>query len=151
MSLIDQLKSLEADVAKRLRELEPSVAEYTELQKVAQRLGIQRTPSEKPATTKASGNGRRRSTTRTTRRAATTTTRAAASSAPKKRAGQSRGRSTNRAEDIIKLVQANPGITISQLGKRLKVDPTGLYAPVRRLQQDGRIEKNGPNLQVIKS
>jgi hypothetical protein len=147
MSLLDQLKALEADVAKRMRELEPSFTEYTELQKIAQRLGIQRGENEKPAaSTKASGNGRRSTSTRTTRRA----TPAAASSTPKKRAGQSRGRSTNRAEDIIKLVAANPGITVSQLGKRLKVDPTGLYAPVRRLQQEGRIEKIGPNLQVAK-
>ena len=42
MSLLDRLKKLEADVAKRLRELEPAVREYRELEKVAQRLGIER-------------------------------------------------------------------------------------------------------------
>jgi hypothetical protein len=141
MSLLDQLKSLEADVAKRLRELEPAHLEYTELERVAQRLGI-----ERQKTQSASRSGGSSSRSASTRRRSPRTSTSAASPAPK-RAGQSRGRPSKRAEDIVKLVAANPGITVAQLGKRLKVDPTGLYAPVRRLQQEGRVQKDGPNLQ----
>jgi MarR family len=40
LSVLDQLHGLEQQVAKRLSELEPLVAEYEELKKVAERLGV---------------------------------------------------------------------------------------------------------------
>jgi len=40
MSLLDQLRSMEEHVAKRLTELRPIIAEYEELRKVADRLGL---------------------------------------------------------------------------------------------------------------
>ena len=137
MSLLDQLKNLEADVVKRLRELEPAVREYTELEKVAQRLGIERSPDR---AAQAATRGSRPSTGRG-RRGSGQGTGTSAKKSPARR--------SKRADDIFELVQANPGITVAQLGKRLRVDPTGLYVPVRRLQQEGRIEKDGPNLQPV--
>jgi hypothetical protein len=137
MSLLDQLKNLEADVAKRLRELEPAVREYSELEKVAQRLGIERNAD------RAAQGAARRSGSSAGRDRRRSGQRSGAS------AKKSPGRRSKRADDIYELVQANPGITVAQLGKRLRVDPTGLYAPVRRLQQEGRIEKDGPNLQPV--
>src|SRR4051812_40944850 len=40
MSLLDQLRSLEDQVSKRITELRPAVAEFEELRKVADRLGL---------------------------------------------------------------------------------------------------------------
>jgi len=40
MSLLDQLRSMEEHVARRLTELRPVIAEYEELRKVADRLGL---------------------------------------------------------------------------------------------------------------
>src|SRR3954451_21382835 len=42
MSLLDQVRALEQQVNKRLRELGPLVAEYRDLEKVAERLGLRR-------------------------------------------------------------------------------------------------------------
>ena len=42
MSVLDQFRTAEEQVAKRLRELKPLVAEYHELEHVAQRLGPER-------------------------------------------------------------------------------------------------------------
>src|SRR3954465_2809723 len=44
MSVMDELRALEQRVQKRLRELAPRVAEYRDLEKVAERLGIKREP-----------------------------------------------------------------------------------------------------------
>src|SRR4051812_23475771 len=40
MSVLDQFRDAEQRIAQRLKELEPAVAEYRELEVVAQRLGI---------------------------------------------------------------------------------------------------------------
>ena len=42
MSVLDQLRALERQVQQRLRELGPLVAEYRDLEKVAERLGLKR-------------------------------------------------------------------------------------------------------------
>jgi hypothetical protein len=46
MSVLDQLRSLEQQVLERLRELRPLVAEYRDLEKVAERLGLKREDDE---------------------------------------------------------------------------------------------------------
>jgi hypothetical protein len=53
MSVLDQLRSLEQQVLARLRELRPLVAEYRDLEKVADRLGLKREDDE-PAGAEAS-------------------------------------------------------------------------------------------------
>ncbi len=46
MSVLDQLRSIEQQVLARLRELRPLVAEYRDLEKVADRLGLKREDDE---------------------------------------------------------------------------------------------------------
>src|SRR3954449_10584725 len=48
---MDELRALEQRVQKRLRELAPKVAEYRDLEKVAERLGIKREPLPEPPDT----------------------------------------------------------------------------------------------------
>ena len=42
MSVLDQVRALEQQVQQRLRELRPLVAEYRDLEQVAERLGLKR-------------------------------------------------------------------------------------------------------------
>jgi MarR family len=176
VSVLDQFRTAEEQVAKRLRELKPLVAEYYELEQVAQRLGLSLsedatvTNTPRPASPKSTRRRRRASTTkpRSTTKArsatasreesgngATAQTSAAAtqtrrvrsprSAAHKGRSGSAR--SSRREQDILRLVQQRPGITVSQIAKELEVDATGLYRPVHKLEQRGAISKQGAALQ----
>lgn len=136
MAVLDQLKDLERQVAGRLRELEPLVAEYQELQQVAQRLGIERkAAASAPAATKTPR--------RTTRR------KAAASGTGRRTSRRRRNAAApgSRQADVLRLVTARPGITVPELGRELSVDPTGLYQIVRRLEGRGELRKVGPRLE----
>jgi hypothetical protein len=201
MSVLDQLRAIEQQVEKRLRELAPLVAEYRDLEKVAERLGLKRdepeaadTAAAKPAArdkTKPKPSGSRRRTAQATRsRAAKSNAKAAASksapagasadvaSAPRRaratssqrakpkpkpgaavRGGAAEGTTTRsrrnaaapgqRQQDVLRLVNERPGITVAELAQELSVDATGLYGVVRRLQAKGQINKDGTALRPI--
>jgi winged helix-turn-helix DNA-binding protein len=51
-----------------------------------------------------------------------------------------------RREQVLERVQAQPGVTVRELGLAMGVDPTSLYRPVRQLEAEGAIEKVGPHL-----
>jgi hypothetical protein len=152
VSVLDDFRDAEQRVAQRLKELEPAVAEYRELEVVAQRLGIDsssaaaarpaRTRRRKASATRATTNGssapaRRR------RRAAQPP--AAAGTTPAKR-GRGRTAPGQREEQLLMLIRERPGITVAEAGKALSVDPTGLYRVVGRLEQRGEVRKNGREL-----
>jgi uncharacterized membrane protein len=177
VSVLAQFRTAEEQVAKRLRELKPLVAEYHQLEQVAQRLGLNvsdddATVGSEPqaASPKATRRGRRASTTKSR---STTKPRSAAAAredggdgataptsvaatqprrvrsprnpASKRRAGANR--TPRREQDVLRLVNERPGITVSEIAKRLGVDATGLYRPVHKLEQRGAITKQGPALQ----
>ena len=48
MSVLDQLRALEQQVQRRLREPRPLVDEYRDLEKVAERLGLKREGPDRP-------------------------------------------------------------------------------------------------------
>ena len=60
MSVLDDLRKAEQRVAQRLKELEPAVAEYQELQEVAKRLGIDPVASTPPAAPQSTARRRSR-------------------------------------------------------------------------------------------
>ncbi|MES1193246.1 MAG: winged helix-turn-helix transcriptional regulator [Solirubrobacterales bacterium] len=133
MTVLDDLKKLEASIVKRYRELQPALAEVEELRRVADRLGVDldrpSTKTAKPATA-----------TRTrTRRTASGRKRAKVTSPRRPRAG-------GRREQVLNLVTERPGITVPEIGKALKVDPTGLYRYAKQLEADGTITKDGTKL-----
>jgi hypothetical protein len=207
MSLMDQLRAMEQQVEERLRELAPLVAEYRDLEKVAERLGLTRdapeasaTPAAKPAARakieskpKPSGS-RARSAQATKSRAPKRKAKAAASksapagttadaaSAPRRsrtaasqrakpkakpaaasrggaavaggtttRAGRNAAAPGQRQQDVLRLVNERPGITVAELAQELSVDATGLYGVVRRLQAKGQISKDGTALRPIQA
>jgi hypothetical protein len=135
MSVLDELQKMEERVQSRLRELKPLVGEYEELQQLAKRFGIESDGESKGANARA-----QRSSRPATKRAARSTR----SGSGARRAGGSRG--GGRQEQIVQLVEQRPGITVRELGTQLGVDPTGLYRPVRRLESEGRVRKDGAAL-----
>jgi hypothetical protein len=163
VSVLDQFRTAEEQLAKRLRELKPLVAEYHELEQVAQRLGLSVSNDAPAAGTRPPASTRRR------RR----TAKAAPRSAASKRNGSADGgtakgsvvatqerparsprteragsrRTSRRQHDVLRLVKQRPGITVSEVAKELGVDATGLYRPVHKLEQDGAIIKRGVTLQ----
>jgi hypothetical protein len=141
MAVLDQLRDLERQVAKRLRELEPMVAEYRELQQVAERLGIQR-----QAAAAAQGTTRRAT---PTRRKSTRTTADGRATRARGRRRRNAAAPGSRQRDVLRLVTERPGITVPELGRELNVDPTGLYQIVRRLEGRGEIRKVGPRLEPL--
>jgi hypothetical protein len=153
MSLVDELREMEQHVARRLKELEPLVAEYKELREIADRIGGEVASAAAPPRTERDGSARSRAKrvpkATGTRRASKAGGKPASKPAAAKNGatasnGKLRGR---RDEEIIRMVKQQPGITVAQVGKELGVDATGLYRVIRRLQASGVISKQGRALQ----
>jgi sugar-specific transcriptional regulator TrmB len=68
-------------------------------------------------------------------RGATTTRRAAART-------RGRRRST-RPDQAVKQVQANPGITASEIAKKMRIKPSYVYRVMGELQKQGKVRKKG--------
>jgi MarR family len=173
VSVLEQFRSAEERVAERLRELKPLVEEYQALEQVAQRLGLNvnedQTAPEKQRSGSPGGTPRRRRGSKTGARSAGAARRRSSGAAAAKRAAattqprrprpsqRSRddgppgsNRSSRRQQDVLRLVSERPGITVRQIAKELGVDPTGLYRPVHKLEQDGAISKQGAALRPVK-
>jgi transcriptional regulator with GAF, ATPase, and Fis domain len=147
VSVLDQFRDAEQRVAQRLKELEPAVTEYRELEAIAQRLGIEATATPNGTSDSAPAPGRRRSSrvsTKSTRRdpKRTSAVKKARPRAPRSVAGE-------REQQMLELVKKRPGITVAEAGKALGVDPTGLYRVVRRLEERGEVRKDGRSLQAV--
>lgn len=64
------------------------------------------------------------------RRATTTTTR--------------RRRGSTRADQAVRIIKQNPGITVSELGRKMKLNhPNYLYRVLPDLEKGGRIKRKG--------
>ena len=64
------------------------------------------------------------------------------------RSRRSAARPGERERQLLELVTARPGITVSQVAGELDVDATGLYGIVRRLEGKGRLSKDGTGLTI---
>ena len=79
-------------------------------------------------------------------------TKAKAASKTKAKAKSSngrRGRKPGRAPQFISLVEKNPGVTISEAAKQMKIKPNYLYRISADLLSDGRITKDGHGYKVV--
>jgi CRP-like cAMP-binding protein len=79
-------------------------------------------------TDRRAGSGRRRAATRR------------AGDGRRRRRGRRAGGGT-RAAQAERLVRANPGITISELAKRMGITPNYLYRVMPQLEKDGKVRK----------
>lgn len=57
--------------------------------------------------------------------------------------GRRRRRGGTRADQAVKLVEQNPGITASDIAKSMKIKPNYLYRVLGELEQEGRVKKKG--------
>jgi len=73
-------------------------------------------------------------------------------SAAKKATGGSKGgaprrrrkrRGGTRADQAVKLIQENPGISASDVAKQMKIKPNYLYRVLGDLEKEGRVKKDG--------
>lgn len=56
-------------------------------------------------------------------------------------------RGGTRADQAVKIVQDNPGISASDIAKKLKVKPNYMYRVLGELENEGRVKKDGRNYQ----
>ena len=127
--MTDFLKKTLKDIEARRRELAPLVEEYRQLEEAAAALqGVE-------------GNG---GTSRPAAAAATPARparrRRSSGSTGTGRRGRPRG-SGKRAQQALDLVAGQPGITIPELAKAMKIQPNYLYRVLPGLEQDGKVKK----------
>ena len=65
-----------------------------------------------------------------------------------RRAPRRRRRSGTRADQAVKLVADNPGISASEIAKKMKIKPNYLYRVLGDLEKESRIKKKGRNYSV---
>ncbi len=143
MNVLDDLKKLEASIVARYQQLQPALAEIEELRRVAERLGVNLDRAAGRAAKPAAARAAKPAQTRARRSSAASTRRKASKT---KVAAPRRPRAGGRREQFLKLVNDRPGITVPEIGKALKVDPTGLYRYAKQLEADGSITKTGTQL-----
>jgi sugar-specific transcriptional regulator TrmB len=54
-----------------------------------------------------------------------------------------RRRGGTRADQAVKLIKANPGITASEIARKMKIQPNYMYRVLGDLQKEGRVKKSG--------
>jgi hypothetical protein len=151
MNVLDDLKKLEVSIVQRYQELQPALAEVEDLRRVAERLGVDLDrASAKQAKPVKVTRARAGSV------AAKSPRGSAVAKSPRKQAKRAAGssrrtRAGGRREQFLKLVIARPGITVPEIGKELKVDPTGLYRYAKELERSGAITKKGAELHPVAS
>ena len=58
--------------------------------------------------------------------------------------GRRRRRGSTRADQAVRIIKQNPGITVSELGRKMKLNhPNYLYRVLPDLQKEGRIKRRG--------
>jgi DNA-binding IclR family transcriptional regulator len=62
-------------------------------------------------------------------------------------AAKRRRRSGTRADQAVKLVEKNPGISASEIAKQMKIKPNYLYRVLGELEKEGRVKKKGRTYQ----
>ena len=65
----------------------------------------------------------------------------ATSGAPRRRRRKRRG--GTRADQAVKLIEQQPGISASNVAKAMKIKPNYLYRVLGDLEKEGRVKKNG--------
>jgi sugar-specific transcriptional regulator TrmB len=65
-------------------------------------------------------------------------------STTRRAAGRRRGRRrSTRTDQAIKHVKANPGITASEIAKKMRIKPNYVYRVMGDLQKQGKVRKRG--------
>jgi hypothetical protein len=114
------LSEIRDSLEKRLRELEPLIKEHAQVREALDAI----TGVGKRAQGTAAGAARR--------------SRTGKAAVAANRPGRPRGTGA-RAQEVLKLVHKHPGITISEMAKRMKIKPNYLYRVFSHLEMDGKV------------
>jgi hypothetical protein len=127
--MADFLTEQRAAIDNRLKELRPLYEEYLQLEKAKEALdGVGGTP-------------RRRGPGRPPGSRSTTTRRASSGNGRRRRRGR---RGAGRADQVLKVIRENPGISVSEIGDKLGMKQKNyLYRVVGNLQSEGAVKKDG--------
>ncbi|HEY5389425.1 MAG TPA: hypothetical protein VIJ83_02625 [Solirubrobacteraceae bacterium] len=130
----DFLKTKRDEISARLRELQPLVEEYHQLEAANAALAGLPGGSSRPA----------RATTRATTGARTRATPARAARARRSAGSGRRGRprgSGTRALQTLEIVKSKPGITIPEIASAMGIKQNYLYRVLPGLEKDGKVVK----------
>ena len=58
-------------------------------------------------------------------------------------AGPRTRRRRTRADQAVKLIKANPGISASEVAKKMRIKPNYLYRVLGELEKEGQVKKSG--------
>ena len=72
------------------------------------------------------------------------------STTAKKATRRRKRRSGTRADQAVKLIQQNPGITASEIAKSMKIKPNYLYRVLSDLEKQKRVKKKGRTYSAAK-
>ena len=124
--MADFLTEQRAAIDNRLKELRPLYEEYLTLEKAKDALDSVGTPRRRgPGRPPGSGSSTRR----------------ASSGNGRRRRRRSGG---NRADQVLKVIRENPGISVSEIGDKLGMKQKNyLYRVVGNLQSEGAVKKEG--------
>jgi len=129
--LPDFVDTTAKDIEKRLRELRDEVARLEAARSALtggrRRPGRPRGSSARPAAASS----------RTTRARTGRRTSAGAGASASRRGGNT------RAAQALELVRKQPGVTIPELAKAMKIQPNYLYRVLPRLASEGQVKRNG--------
>jgi len=78
--------------------------------------------------------------------AAKKATGAAKGGAPRRRRKRRGG---TRADQAVKLIEQNPGISASDVAKQMKIKPNYLYRVLGDLEKEGRVKKSGRSYTAV--
>ena len=125
--MADFLAEKRREAEQRMTKLRPAYEEYQQLEEFISLLDSSR-PRRGPGRPRGSGAG------------ATTTRRRRSSSAN----GRRRRRGGTRAEQALRVVRDNPGITVSELAPKVGIKQKNyLYRVMNGLQAEGAVRKEG--------
>jgi ribosomal protein S25 len=118
----DTLNKIRSDLEKRLRELEPLIEEHAQVRAALDALKSAGAHAEQ------------------TVKSAVKRTRSAKASTATRGRGRPRG-TGGRAQEALKLVHTHPGITLTEMAKRMKIKANYLYRVLPQLEKDGKVTK----------
>jgi len=120
----DVLQRTTDQLRKRLKELEPKVAEHERLQRAL--AALDQPSGEKSSPRRSSGNGAR----------------------GRRRKSSTRAGRGKRRQQLLRVVQAEPGIRPSAAAHQMGVNPSQLHALSRRLEEGGELERRDGGLHL---
>ncbi len=161
MSELEELRAVEERIAARLGELQPVVEEYEELQRAAQRLGIdvqalrkrhggrdgvpRDAPSSDARAARDARSARDRPASRRRRRPEPVRV---ADEATAAQPGGTRAKGAERRQQVIALIRERPGITVPDVSRELGLEPPPVYRVIRKLLAAGVVVKDGKRLRL---